>query len=678
MGTRRVFGWDTETYLIGGAVTAPPLVCGSYAWGLPGVTSAQVAALCQRVRAKEFTKEQLIVGGDSKGVGWGVAAPQPFLNLLWQELNTPETLVAGHNVAFDLWVCTEEDGRLLPVVKEHLDAGTIRCTQVRDEMIDIANACFRSREVEDPETGEVSFPKVNYHLTELTDRRLGFKLDKSEDSWRLRYGELAGTPIADWPYEAVQYALLDALSTLGVYLSQEEQWDPITDEPRQTRAAWALEATGSRGLTIDPAAVETLSAALVVDVTATRAKLTEAGVYRPDGTKDMAGLRARVATAYEAQGLTVPMTAGGKKSGPQVGTSRSVLLESSDPTLVLLGEGGAKETLLTNFVGVLKKGYRQPLIAKYQPLVETNRASCQKPNVMQLPRYKGVRESIVARPGFALCSVDYDAAELHTLAQVCLDIVGYSHMAELYQANPDHDLHSDFAATMLGMSYAEFMAILKGSEGPARAKWAKAQRQAAKAANFGYPGGLGPVKFRRYAKDTYGLDLPMSECVALRAAWRKRWPEVVEFQEAVGAQLNGPEGLADFPLVRTGFLRGGCGYCNGCNFQFQGLAAAGAKDALYRAVRDGGAHGVFPVAFMHDEILSEVPIETQHDSAYWLADTMIGALSALCPDVPITAKPALMLAWSKDAEPTFDAQGRLVPWVPASPAAVAAPLTPTP
>jgi DNA polymerase-1 len=510
----------------------------------------------------------------------------------------------------------------------------------------------------------------------LADRRLGFKLEKGEDSWRLRYAELANVPIADWPYEAVQYALMDALSTLGAHLSQWEQWAEITDETRQTQAAWALAAVSARGCCVNPTRVEALAAHLITLVVAARTELQAAGIYRPDGTKDMAALRGMVTSAYEGAGLTVPMTAGGETTGPQVGTSRSVLLESGHPTLRRLAEVGAQEKLLTSFIPVLQGGYHHPIICRYHVLVKSNRTSCVKPNMQQLPRYPGVRECIVARPGFALCSVDYDAAELHTLAEVCQQVCGYSEIGKLYRANPDHDLHSDFAAMMNGMEYAEFMAILKGSEGPERPKWAKKQRQGAKAANLGFPGGLGAKTFQAYAKAApYFLDLTLSECQALQAAWKKRWPCVVEFMNAVSAQL-GPDGRADFALVMTGFLRGDCGYCDGCNTQFQGLAAAGAKDALYRVVRDGAAHGVFPVAFMHDEILAEVPLATMHDSAYWLADTMISSLGALCPSVPITAKPCLMLEWSKDAEPTFNAQGKLVPWV-RPPAAVAAP-SPTP
>ena len=285
-----LFAFDLETYLIGASVTAPPMVCLTYAHCDPAqVTAADVAAVCAQVRAGDIIGQDLFKGAVGC-IQFGLQDADTGLDMLEQALLDDDTTVVGHNVPFDLWVASEERAGIGYLTVKALDAGRIQDTQVRDQMIDIALGQFRSREVEDPETGEVKFVSAGYHLTDLTDRRLGFKLDKGEDSWRLRYAELAATPVQDWPLDAVRYAVLDALSTLACVLSQREQWDPIPDEIRQTRAAWALAAVAGRGLCVDPAAVERLNGVIMSDVLAAREVLTAQGVYRADGTKDAKGL----------------------------------------------------------------------------------------------------------------------------------------------------------------------------------------------------------------------------------------------------------------------------------------------------------------------------------------------------------------------------------------------------
>ena len=62
--------------------------------------------------------------------------------------------------------------------------------------------------------------------------------------------------------------------------------------------------------------------------------------------------------------------------------------------------------------------------ASFKTPVASQRTSCAKPNLQQLPKSGGVRECFVARPGALLCSVDYNQLELCTLAQVCLEAFG--------------------------------------------------------------------------------------------------------------------------------------------------------------------------------------------------------------------------------------------------------------
>lgn len=108
-----------------------------------------------------------------------------------------------------------------------------------------------------------------------------------------------------------------------------------------------------------------------------------------------------------------------------------------------------------------------------------------------------LRECIVARPGYDFSSEDYEAGELITHAQSCLWICGESRLAEeLVKGTKVHNL---LGAQMLGMSYEEFQRRVKEQV-------CKDARQAAKPGNFGFPGGMGPVKMvqtqRKQGPDT--------------------------------------------------------------------------------------------------------------------------------------------------------------------------------
>ncbi len=93
--------------------------------------------------------------------------------------------------------------------------------------------------------------------------------------------------------------------------------------------------------------------------------------------------------------------------------------------------------------------------------------------------------------GYVLCSTDYAAGELCTLAQVCIWITGHSEMAKIINATKDPgSLHAMLAARMKGCTFEEARALIKAGDAVM-----KAFRQAAKAGNFGFGGAMGPASF---------------------------------------------------------------------------------------------------------------------------------------------------------------------------------------
>lgn len=223
----------------------------------------------------------------------------------------------------------------------------------------------------------------------------------------------------------------------------------------------------------------------------------------------------------------VPKTETGR-----IGTGRDVLNESGDETLMGLADHQEGAKVLEVYVPWLRRA-RRPVAGHAEGcptrsdggctcsgpyedialtlwpnvLLETGRTSYR--GVVQLfPRAGGhrdkrgeripsLRECIEARPGFIFSSEDFKSGELYTHGQSCIWICGHSDLANALLK--DIDPHSALAATVLGVSYEEF---IKRKKEPAF----KNARQAAKPFTFGKPGGMGSSKLvlqqRKQGPDT--------------------------------------------------------------------------------------------------------------------------------------------------------------------------------
>ena len=111
----------------------------------------------------------------------------------------------------------------------------------------------------------------------------------------------------------------------------------------------------------------------------------------------------------------------------------------------------------------------------------------------------------------------------------------------------------------------------------------------------------------------------------------------------------------------TGRVKRNCTFCAACNYPFQGLAADGAKMALWMIY----VNGYKIVNFVHDEIIVELPEdENLQDNVNYIQQLMIDAMSIAIPHVKIKAEPALMRRWYKEAEAVYDESGALQIWEP--------------
>lgn len=618
-----VISADTETHLIKPGMPAPKLVCWTEGDGTILLRDAAIE------RAREI-------------------------------LSGTEILTGANFVWFDLIVLCAEDETLIPLVFKAIDEGRIRCVQLRQMLIDNANGELKYTE---NELGEMK--KQSFSLQNLVLRHLGKFIPKGHDTWRLRYNELDGVPLSQWPPDATAYAIGDSVDNQGVYDSQEALVAPegIPGENYQVKAHWFLALMSAWGVRTDRAGVEELKRLLGEDYEEQAKIAKKHGYMRAVGTRDMKKIKDAVVASCKRQGKKVKLT-----KTKQVSTERDVLKDSDDDGLKAVSKCVRIGKVLSTYVPALELGITVPINCRYNPILETLRTSCGKPNLQNPPRAGGVRECFVARPGFMFMFADYDRIEMLTLAQVCLDLFGYSHIAEA--AHAGQDFHLAMAADILKISYEEVER--RYEDGDEEIGGDNGVRQYCKIANYGFAGGMGPHAFIAYAKG-YGITIAFDDACKLHKGFRDKWREMHDYFKYCGALVGRGEDAQHIEFVRSGMVRGRVRYTAICNGFFQHLAAMGAKEAGYEVAREcytgktaAGApsalYGCRPWLFAHDEIGAENPYTGKRasDAAYRMETVMEEVMQKWCPDVPIKASSVMHRRWYKGGKPKI-VNGILLP-----------------
>jgi hypothetical protein len=199
----------------------------------------------------------------------------------------------------------------------------------------------------------------------------------------------------------------------------------------------------------------------------------------------------------------------------QISTSTRFWQEHTDHHPFLGHWVGVEELAkLLQFFGQLREDVVHP---GYTVLVRTGRTSCSGPNVQQIPRDGAFRQAFRPSEGHLLLAVDYSFIELRTLAAHTLHRYGSSDMAEVIRRGVDP--HAYTGAMMSGVPLDTFL-TWKGNEsecdGQKLTDRFDAARQAAKAINFGVPGGLGAQRLMDYARSTYKVALTLEEAQSRR------------------------------------------------------------------------------------------------------------------------------------------------------------------
>ena len=623
---------------------------------------------------------------------------------LWPTPIDLDAAIAGANVAYDMACLAVGDPDLVPAIFRAYDEGRIVDVLLDTKLLDIA-------------AGEYGHRIAGGWSLEECARRAGYTIEgKGADGWRLRFDQLRGVPVDHWPAGAAEYALGDVAATRAVHAwnqSRRAQWqahgiDPLGYHSAHAAAsAWALHLCSVAGVYTDAGRVDVVEQRINAHLARMRGRLQRAGLVRANGKRDTKAAARAMIDACQRADLSVPLTDGaGKKadasadkraaattpkaiakaaaawhrgvivSGVQINADQAILAGSR--VLELYSEY-TSANLLRGRVERLREGVSLPLQTRYDPLKETARTSSTQPadplvgeQLQNFPAHSGLtpeerkredggeflvglRECFTPRPGYVFGICDFELAEMHTLAQLCLKLFGSSSMADLLNAG--RDLHVAFGMSSIGRTYESYNPTVD-----------KPHRSRAKPGNFGFPGGMGPDSFMLYARKGYGVRFTREQAAAARDQWVQCYPEMPHYLAWINSQLGDRDTFTHVHPC-TGFVRGGCWYTSGANHGFQHLCAYGAKAALYAVQREcfdkrSALWGTIPWGFIHDEVIAEHPRDVAHDAAHRMGEIMTETFNRYVPDVPTRAAPVLSEVWSKHAKATCNLAGRLVPWAP--------------
>lgn len=643
-----------------------------------------------------------------------------------------------HNVAFDWPVLVAADPSLEGPLRAAAEEGRIHDTLILEQLIQIARG-----------SAAVDEKVIRYaKLSDLAKRRAGMTLhkDNEDDAGRVirttfdRFID----PSTKIPPEYLEYAAKDAEATYRVFISQWKEATiyandtsdceyPIFADARrrfgllseslQVRGAVSLRWLEGFPLRVDSGRVEALRGSLRGEFSELQELLLSFGwAKRTRGGKFSictAPLRAALCAYCEPLGITPERTPSGKHVTLKHDYWASILPRRSITELLADGSeqsGSDGRATLEHQAAVWMRYSRvQKLLGTYLNVystadahypsyhllgARTGRLSCVRPNVQNIPKHRdGIRALFVPRPGHVLIEGDYKSAELVALAQIYHAKFGGSRLGDAL--NGGADPHMATARLIVGSRWE----TLTDEE---RAR----MRQASKAANFGFPGGLGARRFVDYAWKGYGVRLTLPEAQAIRSgliqgddalraylsdsgnieskmalaaknlglplrdllsrlrAWRDEDADEVHWRLAwkrLRAWSNGdtrfqlptrPGFKPQFDLFRsktatlTGRIRGRASYTEAHNSPFQGLIADAIKLAvwnLYTAHTPGASWA--PVCTVHDSILIEAPEYLYQDYGSVLRDCMTRAFREVCPDIAggVDISPPL-LAWGKNTD----------------------------
>jgi hypothetical protein len=588
----------------------------------------------------------------------GLLKHSDYLATWWYEqlINDDITLV-GLNFAYDAGTTAATWPELLPYIFEKYEKNLITDVGIRQKLWDIA-------------VGRALYSDTlkEYSLADLAELVLDKRMWGKSQGWRFRYGELIDTPLSKWPQEAIDYAKEDSITTLEIFAEQMAGQDQIVGEYSFSYSSFCLTLMTARGMLTDRKKVEECRERFEAKMNELVPALLEAGLLAEDKkggyTKKQKPAQERIRQACEERGIDIPKT----KTDKGISTDKVACILCGDELMLKRAEYITAEKMLSTYIKTLELGYVVPITTRFN-IVATGRTSASTPrkplegnNFQNAPKDGGIRETYRPRDGFVYLISDISGAELHTLAQSCKNILGYSVLGDLL--NDGVDVHLYVGSVLLGISFEEAIALYANDD-PVVAK----ARQNAKAANFGFPGGMMHNTFRLTQIRNTGRVWTYEEIDTTRKAWLKALPEMPDYLDYCQREA-GPDGSqVQLKLDVTGMLRTVAKYTVLANHRFQAGAAAGCLAGTRAITREcyagnGALLGARPVNMVHDELVLEVPITSDlHQCGEDLNQIFSREFNRMCEDYPTDAEAVASSVWSKKAKRVLDENGRLKVWV---------------
>lgn len=234
--------------------------------------------------------------------------------------------------------------------------------------------------------------------------------------------------------------------------------------------------------------------------------------------------------------------------------------------------------------------------AKYNTGMVTGRLSSSGPNMQQVT--KSLRPCFIPSPGYVIADFDFSQIELRVAAFISRS----QPMIEAFQAGAD--LHRLLASQVARKPMEDVT---------------PAERQMAKAVNFGLLFGLGAFGLRKYAEGSYGVLMTEREAADFYSGYFETWTGLKEWHRAVEARLI-RDGLSVSPLGRVRRFHGGANFGpdanNALNAAINAPVQGMASDLMQIAIASiqgelpGPRHQVTDarvVATVHDSAVIELP-----------------------------------------------------------------------
>ncbi len=470
---------------------------------------------------------------------------------------------------------------------------------------------------------------MEVNLAAITKRYLGEIMDKSVR--KTFYGQ---TSINLSP-EQLNYAAKDVFALFPIYAMQLEklkQEKLLTVADLEFKCVSAVADMELNGCKLDVVKWRKILEGVAVKRDAVRSELMD---ILPSGS-------ARQSSMFGNDEYLINLN-----SGPQIiaefGRLGIVLEDTSEATLSkhnheaarkLLEYRGHEKTLGSFGEGLLslinkKTGRIHPDFIQYG--ADTGRFSCANPNVQQIPATSDFRACFIAEEGYKLVTCDYSQAELRILAELSLDD-GF-----LTAFRSGGDLHILAASQMFNIPTEEVT---------------KAQRNQAKAINFGLAYGMGPQGL------ALRIDKTVEEARELINTYFKAFSGVAKWLDRAGRE-SVKLGYSPTPLGRKRYYKTPDSNDpeyrkkvseierRGKNAPIQGANADMTKMALVFLRERLKGFDARVVNTVHDEIVVEVREDQAEEVCKLVEHEMIRAAKEVLREVPMVADAKVGDYWAK-------------------------------